>query len=307
MPQEKERLIASKYTADPSAHAFNCGLYFFPSHDQDNPQGFNMIDYFVYELQTDGTFKEAPILHLNDVEWARQEAWAPDAAYKNGKYYFYFPAKDNSGIFRMGVATADDPMGPWDIQQTPIADSFSIDPTVFVDDDGSAYMIFGGNWGGQLECYSNTGTYVASNCSNNGSGPVGQQNPWIAKFKDNMVEFDGKPQQLQVNGGEKFFEGPWLHKYNGTYYLSFSTGPSRNIIYATSDSPMGPYTHQGTVLPNGSGNLGWTTHHSIVEFQGQWYLFYHDSLCSNGNTNARCVKYQKLTYGADGSINEVRP
>ncbi|MBN2718911.1 MAG: family 43 glycosylhydrolase [Deltaproteobacteria bacterium] len=309
MPPEKTRLIDGKYTADPSAHAFDCGLYFFPSHDQDNANGFDMVDYFVYALQTDGSFREYPILHINDVAWAKQYAWAPDAAYKNGKYYFYFPAKASDGIFHMGVAIADNPEGPYTPEQQPIADSFSIDPVVFVDDDGAAYMVFGGNQGGQLECYV-SGVYKEADCAgdNGDQSNVPWQNPWIAKFKDSMVAFDGKPQQLQLSGGETFFEGAWLHKYNGTYYLSYSTGPSRNVIYATSDNPMGPYAHKGTVLPNGSASdLGWTTHHSIVEFQGRWYLFYHDATCSGGNTTKRCVRYQTLTYAADGSIIPVQP
>lgn len=96
-----------------------------------------------------------------------------------------------------------------------------------------------------------------------------------------------------------------MHKYNGTYYLSYSTGPSCQIIYATSDNPMGPYTYRGVVLPNHGS--GWTTHHSILEFQGKWYLFYADSSCSGGETTKRCVKYATLTYGADGSINRVTP
>jgi beta-xylosidase len=248
------------------------------------------------------------------VEWAREYAWAPDAAYKNGKYYFYFPAKDDKGVFHVGVAVSDTPTGPWDVQQTPIPNSLSIDPTVFVDDDGAAYIVMGGNQGGQLECYV-SGSYNQSDCAgdNGDLSDVPYQNPWIAKFKDNMIEFDGEPQplQLQLSGGEMFFEGAWLHKYNNTYYLSYSTGQSRNIVYATSDSPMGPYTYQGMVLPDdGDPNtdLGWTTHHSIVQFQDKWYLFYHDSTCSlNNDTTRRCVRYQTLTYRADGSINPVKP
>ncbi|MBN2525851.1 MAG: family 43 glycosylhydrolase [Deltaproteobacteria bacterium] len=311
MPPERTRLIDGQFTADPSAHAFDCGLYFFPSHDQDNASGFNMIDYHVFSLQENGAFRDhGVILSLDDVPWAKQYAWAPDAAYKNGKYYFYFPAKDNGGIFHMGVAVADRPEGPYKAEAEPIPNSFSIDPTVFVDDDGTGYMVFGGNQGGQLECYV-SGSYKESDCTgdNGGQSSVPWQNPWIAKFKDNMIEFDGAPKQLVLTGGETFFEGAWLHKYNDTYYLSYSTGPSRNVIYATSSSAMGPYTHKGTVLPDDASqsNLGWTTHHSIVAFQGKWYLFYHDSQCSSGNTTQRCVKYAELTYKANGDINPVQP
>ncbi|MBN2527056.1 MAG: family 43 glycosylhydrolase [Deltaproteobacteria bacterium] len=312
MPAERQPLFNGNggaagrhWTADPSAHAFDCGLWVFPSHDQDNSNGvFDMIDYYAYELKTDGSWKEhGPIVALSKVSWAKEFAWAPDAAYKNGKYYFYFPAKNNSGIFQIGVAVADSPGGPYDIQSQPIDGSFSIDPTVFIDDDGSAYMAFGGKWGGQLECYA-TDSYNQGDCNPNDGSDGGSMDgtPRIAKLTDDMLQFDGGVKRIQISGGTAFFEGPWLHKYNDTYYLSYSTGPDHRILYATSNNVLGPYQYKGVVLPN--MNKGWTTHHSIIEFQGKWYLFYHDDSCT-GDDKMRCVKYTELTYGGDGSINTV--
>ncbi|MBN2525871.1 MAG: family 43 glycosylhydrolase [Deltaproteobacteria bacterium] len=307
MPPERTRLINGQFTADPSAHVFDCKLWFFPSHDQDNASGFNMVDYHAFSLGEDGSFKdEGQILHLNDVPWASQYAWAPDIAYKNNKYFFYFPAKDNSGVFHMGVAIADSPAGPYKAEAQPMPDSFSIDPAVFVDDDGKAYMYFGGQWGGQLECY-NSGSYNKSDCSDdNGNGGSGDGKPRVAQLADNMKEFSGGVKEVNLTGSpQRFFEGSWVHKYDGKYYFSYSDGPNHQLHYAMGDSPMGPFTYKGVLLPD--HGQGWTTHHSVLEFQGKWYLFYHDSACSNGNTNQRCVKYASLSYNADGTIQRVQP
>lgn len=307
MPAERTRLIQGQFTADPSARVFDCKLYFYPSHDQDNASGFNMVDYHVFSLGDDGSFTdEGTILHLDDVPWASQYAWAPDAAYKDGTYYFYFPAKDNQGVFRIGVATADQPTGPFTAEATPIAGSFSIDPTVFTDDDGQSYMYFGGQWGGQLECF-NSGSYNASDCaSDNGDGGSGDGLPRVAALGADMKSFSGGVQEVTLQGGAaRFFEGTWVHKYDGKYYFSYSDGPNHQLHYATGDDPMGPFEYQGVLLPN--HNQGWTTHHSVVEFQGNWYLFYHDSACSNGETNKRCVKYASLTHNEDGTIDTVTP
>lgn len=307
MPPERTRLIQGQFTADPSARVFDCKLYFYPSHDQDNASGFNMVDYHVFSLGDNGAFTdEGVILHINDVPWATQYAWAPDAAYKDGTYYFYFPAKDSQGVFRIGVATASTPTGPFTAETTPIAGSFSIDPTVFTDDDGESYMFFGGQWGGQLECY-NGGSYSAGNCAtDNGAGGSGDGKPRVARLGADMKSFDGAVQEVTLSGGAaRFFEGSWVHKYNGKYYFSYSDGPEHRLHYAIGDDPMGPFTYEGILLPNHGS--GWTTHHSIVEFEGNWYLFYHDSSCSGGVTEKRCVKYASLTHNQDGTINTLTP
>ena len=292
------------FTADASGHVFDGKLYVYTSHDQNNPNFYNMVDYHVFALEDDCNFRDyGEILNVNNVPWASHYMWAPDAAYKDGTYFFYFPAKDSSGIFHIGVATSISPTGPFEPEPEPIPGSFSIDPAVFVDDDGKAYMYFGGLWGGQLECYD-TGTYVSSNCSNdNGSNSIGG-NPRVVEMASNMKVFSGSIQEISiVGGGEPFFEGSWMHKYNGTYYFSYSTGPSHLIVYATGDNPKGPFTYRGVLLPN--HHSGWTTHHSVVKYQGNWYLFYHDSSCSGGVDEKRCVKVADLYYNADGTIQTV--
>jgi hypothetical protein len=314
-----EPLVTNIYTADPSAHVFNGKIYVYPSHDiesgiaqNDNGDHFDMKDFHVLSMDTvGGEVKDnGEAINIKDIPWAGRQLWAPDAAEKNGKYFLYFPVKDKQDIFHIGVATSDSPVGPFKAEATPIEGSFSIDPAVFKDSDGSHYMYFGGIWGGQLQRWA-TGTYNAAD-----TYPANDQaalSPKVAKLKDNMLSFSEKPRDLQIldkdgkplvagDNGRRFFEASWMHKYNGKYYFSYSTGDTHNIMYAIGDNPYGPFTYQGVVL---EPVLGWTNHHSIVEFQGKWYLFYHDSSLSGGQTHLRSVKVAELHYNADGTIQTI--
>ncbi len=313
-----EALVTHIFTADPSAHVFDGKIFIYGSHDQDiifasdNDGGsYRMIDYHV--LSMDG-FDVDPVDHgvafgVEDIPWAEQQLWAPDCAYKDGTYYFYFPAKDYQGVFHIGVAMSDKPEGPFIPEDNYIEGSYSMDPCVFADDDGQYYMVFGGIWGGQLERWK-TGEYDAFGSAPGGTNPA--LGPVGAKMSDDMLSFRKKPVQIQIldeNGDpllandedRRFFEGAWIHKYNDTYYLSYSTGTTHYLVYATSDNPMGPYTYQGKIM---DPVKGWTTHHSIVEYEGQWYLFYHDAKLS-GRDSQRNIKYAPLFFNDDGTIQEV--
>ncbi|MFW6363718.1 MAG: family 43 glycosylhydrolase [Spirochaeta sp.] len=256
----KQPLVKHIYTADPSAHVFKNRIYIYPSHDldleaQDNDEGdqYQMIDYHV--LSQD--HPEAPavdhgeVLHVKDVPWAVSQMWAPDAAEKGGKYYLYFPAKAETGIFHIGVAVADKPEGPFTAQPEPIQGSFSIDPCVFKDDDGSHYILFGGIWGGQLQNWR-TGSYLADGSLPNPDEPA--LSCKMAKLRPDMLEMDESPQDMVIqdeNGApllegdneRRFFEGPWMHKYNGLYYFSYSTGDTHTISYATAETLPLPRPH----------------------------------------------------------------
>ncbi|MBN2510090.1 MAG: glycoside hydrolase family 43 protein [Spirochaetales bacterium] len=314
-------IITHLFTADPSAHVFDDRIYVYPSHDRDidaqaTDEGdeYQMVDYHVFSMEEafGPVTDHGCVLHVKDVPWAAAKMWAPDAAKKNGKYYFYFPAKDKDEIFRIGVATGDSPAGPFSPQPRPMKGSYSIDPAVFVDDDGQAYIYFGGIWGGQLQNWVN-GSFDPDAPLPEGSQPA--LSCKMAKLTDDMLEFgeelkdavilgpDGKPVSAQ-DEERRFFEGPWMHKYNGLYYFSYSTGTTHLIAYATSESPYGPFTHRGTIL---TPPQGWTTHHSIVEYKGRWYLFYHDASMSGGINHKRSVKMAEITYNADGTINTIDP
>ncbi len=312
-----EPLISHLYTADPSAHVFGGKLYIYPSHDRDTDIGdndlgdqYDMVDYHVFSLESIGDSVEdhGVALALEDIPWAKRQLWAPDAAEKNGHYYFYFPAKDADGIFRIGVATSASPSGPFTAEERPIAGSYSIDPCSFVDSDGAAYLYFGGLWGGQLQNWQ-TGVYDA-----NGSEPADTEAaimPRVAALSEDMKSFNGDIREVQLLDADgtplragdherRFFEGPWLHQRDGLYYFSYSTGDTHYLVYATGDNPWGPFTYRGRIL---EPVLGWTTHHSIVEFDTRWYLFYHDASLSNGVNHLRCVKCKKLHYDDDGRMH----
>jgi len=317
-----EPLVTDIYTADPSAHVFDGTLYIYPSHDpnslidpaasSDKGGQYQMVDYHVLSLDNEtGTFIDhGATLKLEDIPWASWQLWAPDAAYKNGLYYLYFPAKDKDGIFRIGVATSKSPVGPFAAQEDYIEGSYSMDPCVFTDTDGESYMIFGGLDGGQLEHWQ-TGEYVEQPKALGKSDPA--LGPRIAKMSDDMLGFAQTPQAIEIvdaNGDpilardeyRRFFEAAWVHRYQGKYYLSYSTGTTHFLVYAISDTIEGPYVYQGQIL---NPVVGWTTHHSIVEYNDAWYLFYHDATLSNGVDYQRCVKYQKLNYLQDGTIEKI--
>src|SRR5690242_18466762 len=157
-------LVSHIYTADPSAHMFNGRIYIYPSHDIDagvpeDDQGghFDMRDYHVLSMDSVGgaVTDHGVSLDLKNVPWAGRQMWAPDAAFANNTYYLYFPVKDKKDVFKIGVATSKTPEGPFVAEPKPIANSYSIDPCVFQDDDGSFYMYFGGIWGGQLQRWNN--------------------------------------------------------------------------------------------------------------------------------------------------------
>lgn len=316
-------LVSEIYTADPSAHVWDGKIYIYPSHDIDGPTPeddlgahFEMRDYRVLSLdKIGGKVTMHPVaLDVGQVPWASKQMWAPDAAKKNDTYYLYFPAKDKQGAFRIGVATSKSPVGPFKAQPQPIKGSFSIDPAVFTDTDGKTYMYFGGIWGGQLQ-RNVTGTYDPNGSKTDlNADDKPALMPKIARLSDDMLEFAEKPRDVVIVdkngkpllGGDhdrRFFEASWMHKYRGKYYFSYSTGNTHYLVYAIGDSPYGPFTYTGRIL---EPVAGWTTHHSIVEWNGRWWLFYADSQLSQ-TTRLRNVKVTELFYNPDGTIKTIDP
>lgn len=312
-------LVSHIYTADPSAHVFNGRIYVYPSHDtatgtpeNDNGDHFNMMDYHVLSMDSVGgpVTDHGVALAVKDIPWAGRQLWAPDAAFKDGTYYLYFPLKDKQDVFRIGVATSTKPEGPFKAEKEPIKGSYSMDPTVFKDDDGTYYMYFGGIWGGQLQRWNNNKYDSAGKLR---QGEELAVLPRIAKMAPDMKSFAEPVREIRVvdsagnlfkekDNDKRFFEAAWMHKYNGKYYFSYSTGDTHNLVYAIGDNPYGPFQYQGVILYPVEG---WTNHHSIVEKDGKWYLFYHDTQLS-GKTHLRNVKVTELKYNPDGTIIPIR-
>lgn len=283
-------IITDAYSADPSAHVFGDTLWVYPSHDKDDAAAFSMEDYHAYYTTDMTQWHDAGVIFspFKQTAWAKSAAWAPDCVERNGKYYLYYPTDKR----HIGVAVGDSPKGPFhDPLGHPllsidspgvICDRDFIDPAVFIDDDGQAYLF------------------------------VGQNTVCCVKLNDDMVSYDGKVHIIE--GVKDFFEAVWVHKRNGIYYMSYSDGPFRGheprIAYCTATSPMGPYTYQGVILdPVNSG----TNHHSIVTYRGQDYLFYHTADISRrlapdyhcGVRRSVCV--DSLFYNQDGTIKKVKP
>ncbi|GAP86634.1 putative xylosidase arabinosidase [Rosellinia necatrix] len=286
------------------------------------------------------------VLRAADVPWASKQLWAPDAAASRDgrRYYLYFPARDRAGVFRVGVAVGPSPAGPFAPDPEPIPGSFSIDPASFVDPDtGAAYLYFGGLWGGQLQCYQGTVTVAVPGGDGGGGGGgeaavvdahgvpafdaawqgpkepsgagVAALCPKVAPLADDMRRFAAPARDLVILAPEtgeplaaddharRFFEAAWVHKRRGRYYFSYSTGDTHFLVYAVADDPLGPFTYAGRIL---EPVLGWTTHHSIVEFDGRWWLFYHDCEMSKGVSHLRNVKVAELFYDDEGKILPVQ-
>ena len=216
--------------------------------------------------------------------------------------------KDKNDIFRIGVAVADRPEGPFVPQPDPIRGSYSMDICV-LPEDGEYYLYFGGLWGGQLQRYRDNKALESAELPEGAQPSLPSR---CVRLSKDMLQFAEEPRPVQVVDAEgnplraddphRFFEASWVHKYNGKYYFSYSTGDSHLLCYAIGDNPYGPFVYQGVIL---TPVVGWTTHHCIVEYEGKWYLFHHDSVPSGGKSWLRSLKVCELTYDADGRINTI--
>lgn len=314
-------LFPADYMADPAAHLFHGKIYIYPSHDWDSGEYFDddgghfqMRDYHVLVVEGDPMTGEVrdcgKILDVDDIPWAEKQLWDSDIVEKDGKFYLVYSAKDYNGVFHLGVAVANSPEGPFAPQPDPIRGSYSIDPCAFKDDDGKIYIYFGGIWGGQLQWYKDN---KALKCE---YLPEGKETPLpsrVALLSDDCLQFaeepkpviivdeEGKP--LPADDPHRFFEASWMHKYQGKYYFSYSTGDSHLLCYAIGDNPYGPFTYQGVIL---EPVVGWTTHHCITEYEGKWYLFHHDCVPSNDVTWLRSLKVMPLEYDEKGKILQMK-
>lgn len=287
--QAQNPIIRDQFTADPTARVFEGKLYVYPSHDIPSPidrlkEWFCMADYHVFSSEnlTDWT-DHGVILSQENVPWVAPESysmWAPDCVYKNGKYYFYFPSTPKGeGMrgFNIGVAVADKPYGPFTPQASPIKGVMGIDPCVLVDKDGQAYIYWSG------------------------------RGMSVAKLKENMLELATEP--VQISGlPEGFKEGPFAFERNGKYYFTFPwvKDKTETLAYAMGDSPMGPFEFKGIIMDESPVGC-WTNHHSLVEYKGQWYLFYHHNDYSPEFDKNRSIRADSLFFNPDGTIQKVIP
>ncbi|TDN90377.1 carbohydrate binding protein with CBM6 domain [Salegentibacter sp. 24] len=285
-------IIQTNYTADPAPMVYNDKLYLYTSHDEDESTWFTMNDWRLYTTEDMVNWTDhGPILAYDDFDWAKQNAWAPQAIQRDGKFYMYVPITDRDGKNGIGVAVANSPYGPFiDPLGKPLISNSNadIDPSVIIDDDGQAYLF----WGNPV-CY-----YV--------------------KLNEDMISLKGQisqiPNTIEAFGkreGEKddrrpttYEEGPWVYKRNNTYYLFFAAGPlPEHIGYSTSKNITGPYKYRGVVMPQQGGSF--TNHPGIVDFKGNTYFFYHNAALPGGSGFTRSVAVEELIFNKDGSIQTM--
>lgn len=277
-------IFTSIFTADPSAHVWNDGrIYVYASHDIFPSRGSDLMDkYHVFSSDNMVDWvDEGEILSSDDVSWGRPEGgfmWAPDAAFKDGTYYFYFPHPSDTNwndSWKIGVATSDKPTADFTVQGyiEGLPGSNLIDPSVFRDDDGTYYLYAGGG-----------GTSYG------------------VKLGSDMMSLDGPIKQFTEL--QDFHEATWVFKRGSLYYLMYSdNNPGGNQMrYATSNNPLGPWVNRGVILD--PVNNSETSHGSIVEYKGNWYMFYHNGeISSNGTLRSVCV--DQLNFNSDGTIQKV--
>ncbi len=309
-------LDSTDFAADPAAHVFDGKIHVYctrdwasPVSDRTDGNHYDMREYTHFAIDSLGNVaRHDAILTLEQVPWASKQLWACDIARRDSRYYLYFPAKDRQGLFRIGVAIGQHPEGPFVPDPAPIEGTYSIDPAIF-DDNGTFYICFGGLQGGQLQRYADNRLLEQEHMPAPGQQALA---PRIARLSDDMrslaepprpiviLDTDGNP--LKADDPHRFFEAAWLHKHNDTYYFTYSTGSTHLICYATGDSPYGPFTCRGVVL---TPVVGWTTHQSVCEYNGKWYLFFHDCVPSGGISSLRSAKYCELIHEPDGSIRTI--
>lgn len=276
-------IIPHHFTADPAAMVDGDKVFLYAGHDLKGDQtNYVMKDWLVFSTKDMHTWTEYPVpLKISDFTWAKSgDAFAGHVVKREDKYYWYV-STNWSGI---GVAVSDRPEGPFkDVLGHPMLtnkDCFAsthawacIDPAVFIDDDGQAWIF----WGNK-ECY-------------------------FAKLKNNMVEVYGEIMQVKFEGF-KFTEAPWIHKKNGLYYLSYATGFPEKIAYATSKSISGPWSYQG-ILNEIAGNSN-TNHQAIIEFKGKDYFIYHNGALQNGGGGySRSICIDQLYYTEDHKMKRI--
>ncbi len=286
-------LITDQFTADPSARVFGDRVYVFPSHDILATEGkgrkdwFCMEDYHVFSSANLTNWTDHGIIvQQNKVEWVKPDSysmWAPDCIERNGKYYFYFPSIPKDTInykkgFTIGVAIADKPEGPYKPEANPIKGVSGIDPNVFIDKDGQAYLYWSGG------------------------------NIFVAKLKPNMTELASEVKTIENLPAKGLKEGPYMFERNGIYYLTYPhvEKKTERLEYAIADNPMGPFKVTGVIMDESPTGC-WTNHHSILEFKNQWYLFYHHNDFSPQFDKARSIRADFLNFNADGTIQKVIP
>jgi arabinoxylan arabinofuranohydrolase len=281
-------IVQHIYTADPAPLVYNGRVYLYTGHDEDGSTFFTMREWRVWSSadMVNWTDHGSP-MSLATFSWAGADAWAGQAIFRNGKFYWYVPMRMSNGSQAIGVGVSDSPTGPFqDALGRPLIQNAEIDPTVYLDSDGQAYLFYG--------------------------------NPrlWYVRLNADMISYSGSPTQIPLttagfgtrtgdpNRPTLYEEGPWFYKRNNLYYMVFAARCCSEFIgYSTSPGPTGPWTYRGTIMPT-QGN-SFTNHAGVIDFNGGSYFFYHNGALPGGGGFTRSVGVEKFNYNADGTFPTI--
>lgn len=282
-------IVQTIYTADPAPLVHNGRVYLYTGHDEDGSTWFTMKEWRVYssEDMVNWTDHGSP-MSLATFSWASQDAWAGQAVYRNGKFYWYVPVVNRAtGRMAIGVGVSDSPTGPFrDAIGRPLVENGEIDPSVFIDDDGQAYLYWG------------------------------NPNLWYVRLNPDMISYSGGVNRIPLTTAgfgtrtgdpdrpTLYEEGPWVYKRNGVYYMAFAAECCSEFIgYSTAPGPTGPWTYRGTIMPRQGASF--TNHPGIIDYKGGSYFFYHNGALPGGSGFTRSVAVEQFTYRADGTIPTI--
>lgn len=288
-------IVQTVYTADPAPIVHNDTLFLYTGHDEDGSTWFTMKDWKCYSTtdMVNWTDRGTP-LAVETFSWAKKDAWAGQCIFRNGKFYWYVPLNQSNGKgMAIGIAVSASPTGPFkDALGKPLLHSGNgdIDPSVFIDDNGQAYLYWG--------------------------------NPYLkyVKLKDDMISYSGEVVTVPLNkegfnvrykDAEKrpsaYEEGPWIYKRKNLYYLLYAAGGvPEHLAYSTAPTATGPWTYRDTimsVIPTGGA---FTNHPGVVDYKGKSYLFYHNGALPGGGGFTRSVCVEEFSYHEDGAIPRIK-
>jgi len=288
-------IIQTIYTADPAPMVYKDTLFLYTGHDDDKSTWFTMKDWHIYATTDMVNWTDKGVgLSLKTFDWAVKDAWAGQCIYRNGKFYWYVPVNAKGLGMSIGVAVSEKPTGPFkDALGKPLIHSGNgdIDPTVFIDNDGQAYLYWG--------------------------------NPYLkyVKLNEDMISFSGDIMTVPLTkegfstrskGADKrpseYEEGPWLYKRNDLYYLLYPAGGvPEHLAYSTAPSATGPWTYRDTIMAIIKKGGAFTNHPGLIDYKGKSYLFYHNGALPGGGGFTRSVCVEEFAFNKDGSISRIEP
>jgi arabinoxylan arabinofuranohydrolase len=283
-------IVQTIYTTDPAPLLYNGRIYLFTGHDEDGSTTYNMRDWHLYSSADMVNWQDhGSPMSLATFSWANANAWAGQVIPRNGKFYYYVPIRHKSGSMAIGVGVSDNITGPYrDAIGRPLAQNNEFDPTVFIDDNGQAYLYWG------------------------------NPNLWYVKLNQDMISYSGSITTVSLttagfgsragnvaNRPTTFEEGPWLYKRNNLYYMIYAANCcSEDIRYSTGTSATGPWTYRGVIMP--TQGKSFTNHPGIIDFNGTSYFFYHNGALPGGGGYTRSVSVERFVYNSDGTIPTIQ-